>query len=355
MTKSEQGLLRHTIRISTSQAGDLHDRVRRRWLQPTADALSGLPGAQVYAPRTSAQQALHLGALQFNDLELATDLHRLPSLELQAVINSSPAVRMRPDWEDLTAALLTPMTRAQEARWSDDLVRGARHLELAQPRPCTLTWLPEGTRIARHGQLWFASLAFQAPTGPRPTARPGGALGIDVGLVPLAVAAGARQTFQTRPIHLLTGAGLRALERRVADLPLRLRGQVQRDLAHIEFAVASCALETFTDTLLATATRVVAERLELSTFTSGFVPAGRLRAVIDWQQAWLPQRMYAAGVPFSRVPPAYTSQRCSRCGRLGQRAGARFICAQCGVADAHVNAARNVLRRGAGARRAGRP
>ena len=47
-----------------------------------------------------------------------------------------------------------------------------------------------------------------------------------------------------------------------------------------------------------------------------------------------------------RVPPAYTSQRCSACGRVDGRSResqARFRCTACGYAgNADVNAARNI-------------
>ncbi len=47
-----------------------------------------------------------------------------------------------------------------------------------------------------------------------------------------------------------------------------------------------------------------------------------------------------------KVPPAYTSQRCSACGHVDGRSResqARFLCAGCGYAgNADVNAARNI-------------
>ncbi|PWU44081.1 hypothetical protein DLE60_02125 [Micromonospora globispora] len=44
--------------------------------------------------------------------------------------------------------------------------------------------------------------------------------------------------------------------------------------------------------------------------------------------------------------PAYTSQACHRCGRLGRRNGDRLHCTSCGVVwQADVNAAINILQR----------
>ena len=49
------------------------------------------------------------------------------------------------------------------------------------------------------------------------------------------------------------------------------------------------------------------------------------------------------GLPVTAVDPAYTSQRCSRCGQKGVRSGKRFKCPTCELSlDSDLNAAREI-------------
>jgi putative transposase len=64
-------------------------------------------------------------------------------------------------------------------------------------------------------------------------------------------------------------------------------------------------------------------------------------------QAFVEYKARAAGIAVEYVNPAYTSQTCSDCGALGQRARHRFVCDQCGLrAHADLNASRNLARIG---------
>jgi transposase len=64
-------------------------------------------------------------------------------------------------------------------------------------------------------------------------------------------------------------------------------------------------------------------------------------------EAFLAYKLEAVGKRRVKVPPAYTSRRCSRCGTLGVRTGCSFRCPVCGLRlHADLNAARNIARLG---------
>ncbi|MFC6667121.1 zinc ribbon domain-containing protein [Deinococcus radiopugnans] len=194
------------------------------------------------------------------------------------------------------------------------------------------------------GGLWFLSLAFELDAVSRPQRL--GLMGVDVGLAPLAVAAGhGGQMLSTRPLHLLDQAGRHALNSQLDNLPPSQRAEVQTRYAALVYGAAQAELATLTTQLIGCADTVAVEALRFGTFRSNFVERARELAVADWVQGVLPQRIYAAGGRLYRVRPAHTSSRCHRCQQTGQRAGAVFTCARCGVLNAHHNAALNIRRR----------
>ena len=65
-------------------------------------------------------------------------------------------------------------------------------------------------------------------------------------------------------------------------------------------------------------------------------PFAQLRSFLEYKGK-------LAGVNVVAIPPAYTSQTCSKCLHIGIRNGKSFRCTHCGfVADADYNAARNI-------------
>lgn len=309
-----------------------------------------MPGGAVYVPRLGDlrnQQARLADQLQMGGTTLQAELHRLPPAELAALIQQSADYRGLPQ-EEFVADLLTPMDEVSQQRWVARFVETARMGPVAlKEKPASdAAWLPEDTRLIRLGRNWFISLAFDVPV---PRRDHGGIpLGIDVGIHPLATAAGYRKSFSSRPLHLLTGAGLKALERHIGRLPDDGGAHVREEYSRLQYATASLSLETLTTQIIASASMVAVEKLVFKSFSSTFVSRGRELAIVDWHQAQLPQRLYQAKIKLVRVDPAYTSLICHRCGRLGRRNGDQFSCRHCGISlDSHTNASHNIRRRGA--------
>ncbi len=64
-------------------------------------------------------------------------------------------------------------------------------------------------------------------------------------------------------------------------------------------------------------------------------------------QTFIEYKAQAAGIAVEYVDPAYTSQTCSGCARLGKRVKHRFVCEHCGLrAHSDLNASRNLARIG---------
>jgi IS605 OrfB family transposase len=69
-------------------------------------------------------------------------------------------------------------------------------------------------------------------------------------------------------------------------------------------------------------------------------------------RSFLEYKAKLKGVPLAVVNPRYTSQTCNSCKRIGKRKGKHFNCTSCGnVADADVNAAKNIAQLGASVNR----
>jgi IS605 OrfB family transposase len=60
-------------------------------------------------------------------------------------------------------------------------------------------------------------------------------------------------------------------------------------------------------------------------------------------QSFIEYKAIRKGIGFIKVKPNYTSQICSRCGKLGSRSSANFVCSHCGFfLNADLNAGRNL-------------
>lgn len=71
-------------------------------------------------------------------------------------------------------------------------------------------------------------------------------------------------------------------------------------------------------------------------------PHWKLRQYIKYKAKW-------EGIKVIEVSEAYTSQRCSRCGEIGDRHKGRFKCDNCGLEiDSDKNGAHNIAQRGIG-------
>jgi putative transposase len=64
-------------------------------------------------------------------------------------------------------------------------------------------------------------------------------------------------------------------------------------------------------------------------------------------QRFVAYKAEAAGIRVEFVSPAYTSQTCSVCGRIGVRVKHRFSCSCGSLAHSDLNASRNLARLGA--------
>ncbi|SMB94193.1 zinc ribbon domain-containing protein [Deinococcus hopiensis] len=334
----------HVIRVDRRTYPQLRAAVKDHQLQPSDENLKVMLQGQVYRPADhllSRQVLLHDRLLQLGDLQLEAECYRLPEQEYVTLLTDSRGnYRQYPGAHQLLTALLAPMTPDAEAAWWERV-----HMAVAQGRQPTTAvdlvddawtptaWLRDRTRLIQQGQEWFLILYFaQPPRWRRPEGR--GVVGIDVGLRPLASAAVGQAHAWTFEVHWPTVAD---------DAP----AEVQTFAQILDYAAARAALEMFTVPLLASASVLVLEDLNYAQFQSNFPDVARRRAVSDWHQSWVRQRAYARRIRIEEVPAFNTSVTCSQCRGYvrGTRQGRMFSCPHGHSSDAHLNAARNLVRR----------
>lgn len=334
----------YVVRVDRVSYPGITAAIRQGDLRRSDEIHSGMRGGTVYRPARPLlddQALVHDRLIRLGALHLAGEFHRLPEQEYASLVTASRgAYRQYPGAHPLMTRLLAPMAPAQEAGWLGDVraaVAAGRQLatgvDLVDDHWVTLPWLRAGTRLVNHASQWFLVLVFDQ--GARWTLPRGvDVVGADIGLSPLVTVVGGP-------------TAITAWDVREPVVPPGEPAGVREFAGVLGYAAARASLEFVALQMLSTARVVVLEDLDYARFSSRFPGLARGRAVADWHQAWLPQRAYARGIRVVRVRAAYSSRVCSLCQRhvLGTRVGAHFHCG-CGHSmDAHVNAARNLVRR----------
>ena len=193
-------------------------------------------------------------------------------------------------------------------------------------------------RLRRTPRGWFLDVFFEKEA---PAKQPGGdALGIDCGYKKLLACSDGR----------ITGQSLEAcyekISRKKQGSAAFKRALVERD---------QLINRTVNELDLTGVTTVVVEDLKNVKKNS----KGKIRKRFNNKlQRWTYPKVLGklasicelTGRSFVTVDPAYTSQKCSMCGHVDKnsRQGESFLCTRCGTSlDADINAARNILMRGA--------
>ena len=334
----------HVIRVDRSAYGQLHRAVAVGQLQPSAEQLDVMAHGQVYRPTAqllNAQLLVHDRELQLGHLAIAGEFYRLPEAEYTSIITASLGVyRQYPGVSPLLTALLAPMTPADETAWLAGVRTAVTHgrqlasgADMVDDIWTPTAWLRDRTRLIQLGGDWFVVLyVAQPPRRAVPEGRD--VIGVDIGLNPLATAAWGQQHAVTWSLaQPAVPAGESAEVRALAEI--------------LTYAAARAALEDLMVQVLSQADTLVLETIGYAQFRGDFTATARRRAVADWHQSWGPQRAYARGIRVVRVPAAFTSQICSACQThtVGTRQGPTFTCPQGHVLNAHVNAAKNLVRR----------
>lgn len=339
----------HVIRVDRSAYWQLQRAVASGQLQPSAEQLDVMQldvmtHGQVYRPAgqlLTDQHLVHDRKLRLGALVIPGEFYRLPEQEYTAIITASLGVyRQYPGVSPLLTALLAPMTPADEMTWLAGVRTAVMHgrqlatgTDMVDDIWTPTAWLRDRTRLIELGGEWFVVLyVAQPPRRAVPEGRD--VVGVDIGLNPLATAAWGQQHTSTWSVaQPAVPAGELAEVRALAEI--------------LTYAAARAALEDLMVQVLPQAGTLVLETIGYAQFWGDFTASARGRAVADWHQSWVPQRAYARGIRVVRVPAAYTSQTCSACQThtVGTRQGPTFTCPQGHVLNAHVNAARNLVRR----------
>jgi putative transposase len=212
--------------------------------------------------------------------------------------------------------------------------------------------------VTRTAQRWFVSLTVEEDRPvPERHARPGTAIGIDLGIKSLVAGADNAGNVITVPGPRPLRAGLRRLRRasrahsrkepgsagrrksaaRLARLHARI-ANLRADALHKATSMLAARYETVAVEDLNVAGMTRNRRLARAVTDQGF---GTLRRMLGYKTAWRGGRLVTAG----RFYPS--SKKCSGCGAVKAKLALSertYTCDACGlVADRDVNAARNLL------------
>jgi putative transposase len=230
--------------------------------------------------------------------------------------------------------------------------------------------------VAREGKHWFASILCEAEV-PEPAPLLGPAVGIDLGVAQSLTLSSGQEPIQ---IPGMTKAEDRRLARIQRAFARKRKGSHNRAKARARLAEFQArisrrrrdAIHKATTMLAKSHSLVVIEDLRIKNMTKAPAPKpdleqegrflpngaaakaglnkaildkgwGEIRRQLDYKCRWYGSKLVA-------VPPAYTSQECSKCHHTeeGNRpTQAEFRCLKCGHEEhADLNAARNILAAG---------
>jgi IS605 OrfB family transposase len=202
---------------------------------------------------------------------------------------------------------------------------------------------PTAATVTRRDRNWYIHIVVEDTDAAPVTG--GGVMGIDLGIRNIVTAStgmqesGAnRQSFKAERARIrasLQSKGTRGAKRVLK----RLSGYETRRIRHENHVLAKAII---TEAQNAHCGVIRMEELKGIRARTKIRSKHLNRMVSGWSfgqlQEFVAYKSRRAGITFEKVPAAYTSQTCHRCGERGERDGDVFRCTTCGVIHADVNA-----------------
>lgn len=229
-------------------------------------------------------------------------------------------------------------------------IQGVGHIKVKWHRD--LPSEPKQTRITRRNGRWYVGFVVAIEAQPLPAT--GQSIGVDLGVRHFATLSDGAHVSGPRPGRVAAPA-IRRAQRKVARCQRgsRRRRKAVTELARRREREANCrrdAAHKAARSLIDRFDLIAVEDLRIPNMVRG--NRGLAREITDqgWAQfvQFLEDKAESAGRRVVRVDPRFTSQRCHECGTVDResRHGPHFECTACGhIADADVNAAKNILAR----------